>query len=188
MKIYELLSDLDNYQNLGVKDEDHFYINKHFHERKPLRDLWVPLHISILHFKQRGINYGTLPLNDYPRIGGMPVFSKKAVDCLSDVLLENGEILPLLFEGKEGIYFAFNQLRDIDALDEARSDLARFEDGRIMRVIKYVFRPSKLAGETLFKIPQEKGRLYVTDTFVDRVKDCSLTGFSYRLIWSDYNE
>ncbi len=185
MNIYELFPDLETYQNLSVKYEDHFYINQHFHLRKSLRDSWVPLHISVLRYKKRGINYGALPSNDYPMIGGMPVFSKKAVDCLQDILLKNGEVLPLLFEGKEGIYFAFNPLQDIDALDEDHSDLARFEDGRIMHVKKYVFLTDKLEGETLFKIPQETGRLYATDIFMDRVKECSLTGFLFRPLWSN---
>jgi hypothetical protein len=139
---------------------------------------------SVLQYKKRGIDYGALPPNDYPKIGGMPVFSKKAVDCLQNILLKNGEVLPLLFEGKENVYFAFNPLRDIDALDEAHSDLARFENGRIMHVKKYVFLSDELEGEILFKIPQETGRLYTTDKFMDRVKECSLTGFLFRPLWS----
>jgi hypothetical protein len=183
MNVYELFSDLETYQNFTVKDEDHIFINQNFHARRSLMDSWIPIHISVMQFRKRGIDYGALPANDFPRIGGMPVFSRRAVECLEDILLKNGEVLPLLFEGKEGVYFAFNPLRDIDALNEELSDFARFEDGRIMHVKKYVFLADKLEGETLFKIPQQKGRIYTTDLFMERVKKCSLTGFLFIPLW-----
>src|SRR5215831_18972893 len=108
MNVYKLSADLDSYQNLSVEDTVHRYIIDHFLDRVPLRDSWKPLEVSILQFKRGGVDYGALPANDFPMVGGMPVFSKRAVDSLRTILTDNGEVLPLVFEGKANIYFAFN--------------------------------------------------------------------------------
>jgi len=184
MNVYKLSADLDNYQNLYVEDTVHRYINDHFHDRVPLRDSWKPLEVSILQFKRCGVDYGALPANDFPKVGGMPVFSKRAVDSLRTILTDNGEVLPLLFEGKADIYFAFNPLRLVDALDEDRSRLRRISTGQVTAIEAYEFHPSRLNGETFFKIPQQRGRLYVTDGFLQRVVEASLTGFLFKPVWS----
>jgi hypothetical protein len=185
MNVYQLNSDLDHYQNLTVTDEVHHYINQHFLHRTPLKDSWKPLQVSVLQFKRGKVDYGALPPNDFPMVGGMPIFSKRAVDSLGDMLSENGEVLPLLFEGKKNVYFAFNPLRLVDALNEEHSQLVRFEDGRVMLVERYEFQPDRLNRYVLFKIPQETARIYVTDEFVNRVKETSLTGFLFRHLWSN---
>jgi len=121
---------------------------------------------------------------------GCPVFSARAVEALSDLLEGRGELLPLEVEGGGDLYrelYAFNITRLSDALDEAKSELKRFEsDGTIMRVERFEFDPGRLAGETVFKLAQmPEWHDFVTGAFMRRVQEAGLRGFSFDWrVWS----
>src|SRR5688500_6808586 len=67
----------------------------------------------------------TLPLPDFPVFTTSAAFSQRAVDVLLDLLIENGQILPL--ECDEGDFYVYNVTRGLDdALDEGASELKRF--------------------------------------------------------------
>ncbi len=125
-----------------------------------------------------------LPKGDTPAFDPtIPVFNRKALNALVDLLKPNGQLLPITCEGEE--YFLFNVTRLVDALDEDNCDLERFDDGRIMDVDRYAFFMEKLRGETLFKLRQDPlGSVYVTDPFVQRVLETGLRGFRFPLVWS----
>lgn len=72
----------------------------------------------------------------------------------------------------------------MNALNQENSDLKRFKDGGVMRIVRYEFQPELVRTGTIFKIPEERGRIYVTDKFVQRVKDLELTGFEFEHVWS----
>ena len=74
-----------------------------------------------------------LPKGDYPfLVLGLPVFSRRAIEALGDLLEGNGEILPTTCEGDE--IFFFNVTRVIDALDESDSEVIGFDgSSEIMR-------------------------------------------------------
>jgi hypothetical protein len=125
----------------------------------------------------------TLPLPDFPVFSTSAVFSRRAVDALLDLLIENGEILPL--ECEEGEFFVFNITRELDALDEATSELRRFGRsgrGRVKRIVRHAFVPERLTA-SIFRIPQKPLRVYVTQGFVDRVEAAGLTGFDFSYVW-----
>ena len=121
-------------------------------------------------------------LGDYALLGTVPVFSATAVDALLDLLEKNGELLPVRYSRKE--YMAYNVTRVIDALDERQSTILRFTTGRIMSITKYAFDPELLINAPIFKIPQlPLAYVFVSDVFVNRVRDKGLTGFSFRPTW-----
>lgn len=122
------------------------------------------------------------PTSDFPTLGTVPVFSERALDALLDLLVENGEILPLDCCGEK--YFAYNTTRRLDALDEERSILVRFDTGRIMDVRAYEFFPERLGTAAVFRLPQLRARSFVTDAFARRIDDAGLTGFGLRQVWS----
>jgi hypothetical protein len=133
-----------------------------------------------------GLNEGDedRPASDFPWTS-FPTFSKRAVEALRDLLEPNGEILPLICEF--GDYYAFNTTTVVDALDEEHSELKRFKDGGIMRILRYEFYPEKLQGLSIFKLSQLPGGDYVTDTFVQRVQEAGLVGFDFseaQRVWS----
>ncbi len=130
-------------------------------------------------FVPRNLVKGDTPSFD-PTI---PVFNRKAVNALADLLEPNGQLLPITCQGEE--YFLFNVTRLVDALDEDNCNLERFDDGRIMVIDHYSFFKEKLIGETVFKLRQRPlGRVYVTDPFVQRVLESGLRGFRLPLVWS----
>jgi hypothetical protein len=127
----------------------------------------------------------TLPLPDFPVFTTSAAFSRRGVDVLLDLLIENGEILPL--ECDEGDFFVFNVTRVLDALDEGASEIKRFgrdRRGRVKTIVRHAFVP-ELVTASIFRIPQKPLRIYVTQRFVDRVEAAELTGFSFSHVWPD---
>jgi hypothetical protein len=115
-----------------------------------------------------------------------PCFSARAKQLLGQHIDGLGQWLAL--ECDEAPYFLFNVTHTVDALDEENSEVIRFSDGKVMRVAQFVFHPAKLRGQLLFQVPQCLGSPnLVTQDFVDLVHQHGLTGFSFRLVWSEEN-
>jgi hypothetical protein len=97
------------------------------------------------------------------------------------LLIESGELLPLRIA--EGAHYVYNTTRVLDALDEERSTLVRFPDGNVMRIENYEFREELVRPFPIFRIPQSRAKVFVTDVFVERVTSARLTGFDFCPIW-----
>ena len=171
--------DVERYRWLTMRREDDFNV---------LADLagtsasgsWRPLRVEWI---DDDLN-SRLPKGDFPTLGSTPTLSQRAVDELIDVLVENGEILPLDVATGEPCY-VYNVTRTVDALDESRSDLVRFDSGRIMMVKRHAFRAPELEGVTIFKVPQLRAPVFVTEPLMKRITQSGLTGFSFRQIWQN---
>lgn len=127
-------------------------------------------------------------LGDFSNLGHgpEPCFSERAKQLLGPHIDGLGQWLAL--ECDEAPYWLFNVTHTVDALDEANSELIHFSDGRVMRIAQFVFHPEKLRGELLFQVSQCLGTPnLVTQDFVDLVHKHGLTGFSFRLLWSEEN-
>ena len=125
-------------------------------------------------------------LGDFSNLGygPEPCFSARAKKVLGPHIDGLGQWLAL--ECIEAPYWLFNVTQTVDALDEATSELIRFDDGRVMRIAQFTFHPEKLLGQLLFHLPQRHGvPNLVTQDFVDLVHEHGLTGFSFRLVWSE---
>lgn len=147
----------------------------------PAAGVWTTPAVATLELDFDG--HGTLPLPDYPVFSTSAVLSRRAVDALLDLLVENGEILPL--DCDEGEFFVFNITRVLHALDERQSELKRFGRngrGRVKTIVRHAFIPERLTS-AIFRIPQKPLRVYVTQGFVDRVEAAGLTGFHFSHVW-----
>jgi hypothetical protein len=175
MKVYELGADSDHFESLLMTAGDLFEFANRFNG-KPMKRPWTDVTI--------GKDPRRLPKGDFPSlIPGVTVFSQKAVTALRDLLEKNGQILPVSIAG-EG-YFLYNVTRIVDALDETDSSMDRFDDGRVFYIDDHSFFPHKLAGLSIFKIPQmPDGSVFVTDVFVERVQSAGLKGFWLPVVWS----
>jgi len=177
MKVYILDADPDKYRGIYYTIEDDIVeFNRRF-KGTPMKETWTGR--EKFAFVPR-----RLPRGDTPSLSShIPVFNARAVKVLGDLLNHSGELLPIVCDNES--YFLFNVTQVVDALDEARCELERFDDGRIMFIDSYSFIERKLAGVTIFKLPQRPlGWAYVTDPFVERVKAAKLKGFKFRLVWS----
>jgi hypothetical protein len=175
MRVFELGRDVDHYRWLATVHENDIQALPSAGDRG-VGASWKPIEVE---FIDDDLN-ARLPEGDFPTLGITPTVSQRAVDVLLDLLVENGELLPLL--SKEGSYYAYHVTRVVDAFDEAESELKRFSDGAIMRVTRYAFRPERLAGMSIFRVPQ-LSQVFVTEIFVERVIKAKLTGFEFVEVW-----
>ena len=79
-----------------------------------------------------------------------------------------------------------NNLNVIDALDEERSEIVRFDDGRIMKLVKPAFHAQRIAGKRCFTVPQMAASLmYLGDSVVDAIRNAALTGVDFKPVGDD---
>ncbi len=180
MQIYELSSDFNRYESFVLSDERDAGAMIDGFRGETMVDVWKPVSIEL----SAEDNSHEMPSSDFPLLHAVvPVFSRRAVEALRDLLEPNGELLPLA--SGEGEYFAFNITRIVDALDEANSKVKRFSSGRVMIVEQHEFLIERVVGLTVFKIPQlARSHEFVTDAFVERVNQRRLTGFDFVPVWS----
>jgi hypothetical protein len=171
--IFELRPDVQRFQWLTLVNEQEFQV-LHDLPNGPVGATWRPLAAEWI---EDDLNSGK-PRSDFPTLGSIPVFSRRAVDALLDLLIPNGELLPL--QCATGLYYIYNVTHVVDALDEERSELVRFSDGGVMRVVSYAFKSGAVRGETVFKVPQLRGTVFASDVFSRRIHDAELTGFELR--------
>lgn len=123
------------------------------------------------------------PDNHYPCVHlSDPVFSAYAVRCLADLLVPNGELLPVLVP--RGEYWFYNLLTIANVLDPERSDIQWLIKPVIAAFIKrYEVIEDQLNGLVIFRIPQKPFSIYVTDVFVREAIRHSLTGMRFTKVW-----
>lgn len=179
MKVFELNEDY-SYQGFDIIDENKERLFWDFLREswgQPIEN-WRPLAVTA--------SKDELPPCDFPSLtAGVFVFNRRAKEALEDLLEPVGQFLPLLTS--QGEHYAYNVINRIDVLNEERSEVSRFESGRVMMVRRYEFHPEKVQNQVIFQIPQETTRIYVTHNFMERVEKYGLTGLKPRLLWS-YDE
>jgi hypothetical protein len=170
---YVYKPDANNYAGIGVScDDDDFIIRLH-NDNLPLLPQWIPL------FAHRFDNDAALKDGDFPSLTNfwrVPVMSQRAWDRLYPLIGYCCEPLPIVHpSGKP--FFVIHVMETIDCLDTDRSEVKRFSDGGIMRVIRYAFNDEMLIGKHIFKLPREcGGELIVDDEFRQAVERNSLNG------------
>jgi hypothetical protein len=145
---------------------------------------WTPRRLQPI-WRPQPVVGPTRLYNDFPCIAlsKIPAFSKRAVDALGEMLTDNGELLPLVSD--TGEYFAYNVLTKIDCLDERNTRYMRpgERNAALMLVESFAFHESKLAGATIFRIPQQQKKYLVTNVFKERVEKARLNGFHFIKAW-----
>ncbi len=212
MTIAELRHDYA-YRSLMVAEStetDHEYLYgtlpRLFTYDTPIGANWRPLHVAYAITEPcsdpESCEYGLppaeppeedLPCGDFPSLGCILVFTKRAFDVLHSLISPFVEFLPL--QSNEGEFVAFKVLRFVDALDCNKSDIEWFprlksdppDEPRVARQIrKYVFHDAKVANEIIFRLPQSplsNGKVFVTERFIQTVRDYGLKGFRFTQVW-----
>lgn len=123
--------------------------------------------------------------NDFPCINLMiPAFSKRACVALARILEPNGELLPI--QAPIGEYFAYNLLTVADVMDYERAAVEFFRPelrSRALSIDRFEFHEDRLQGLTIFRIVQLPNSQFVTQEFVDAVKQHELNGFDFIKVW-----
>jgi hypothetical protein len=122
-------------------------------------------------------------LTDCPFFAGLGLLlSPRAVEALAGILRPAGFLMET--RGLPGEYRLFVARLRLAALDAEGSEAKRMEDGRIIRLLRPVFRPEAIGPTALFTDVAQPTRLHATDAMVEAVERHGLTGFSFRRIWS----
>lgn len=173
-RVYAYHSDLERFGLLNCDDDAISYINQGQFDGTPIGSAWRPFRVWW------DPHSPSKDLGDFPGFPE-PVVSGRAVAAIGDVLCRHGELLELLSD--DGEFYLYNVTDVTDALDEAASHGERFPSGRYMRIQKRAFAGGALDGHEVFKLPQLRNEVHVTDTFVDRVEAAGLRGLAPVLVW-----
>lgn len=141
---------------------------------------WKPVVMKIIRVDEGR----ALTESDAPWLGSHALmFRPRACDALAQLLSQNGELLPVDCDGAS--LCMFNATHVLEALDEDASQLRRFENGKIMRVSRHVFRPDVIGATDMFKIRNMRvSPTFVTQRFVDAWRDAGLQGLDFTPIWA----
>lgn len=109
-----------------------------------------------------------------------PVISQHAKEILEPLIAPYVEILPLIIlRGKQ--YYAVNVLRLVDCLDRAKStiDYSPTNPSRIINIFETDFIEKQKGNVPIFKLPETKGEVYVTNSFVELAVKNRLEGADF---------
>jgi hypothetical protein len=172
MKIF-VLENIESF--LTFEDEEIFGRFRRKFIGMPMSREWESVYVEEI--KPNGKKF------DISKLCTNPVFSEKAVLMLKNMLNDKVEVLP--YSNKKEHYYAINVINMIDCVDLEKSEVIWDYEYNIVKEIKrFVFIEEKVRNQVIFKIPQYKGtRVFVTDTFRDKVIETNLTGFKFYEVW-----
>lgn len=79
----------------------------------------------------------------------------------------------------------FNPRSVHGALDHDRSEIVRFDDGRIMYVKKCELVAKRVADRPVFRLAElDPSSVYYGESFVQRWRACNLRGIEFVKVWS----
>jgi hypothetical protein len=116
-----------------------------------------------------------------------PVFSERAKQLLAPHVQGLGQWIELVSE-HDPTYWLFYITNVVDALNVEKSEVVYFPStpGKVMAIDRYTFKLEAVRDQVLFTLPQRPGsNRCVTDRFVDIIKANGLTGFEFKLLWTD---
>lgn len=177
MKIYEIVPYSNLYDSLYCKNDDDYRIIRHFfgyrhYDKAP--ETWKPIPVAIDKMDKQG---------EFPGLSTAIVFSGKALQILKPLVEKNVEFLPLQCDSGE---FVMLKPTSIDCLDYERAKVKRFSSSdRVMNVLSYAFKTKSLNGKNIFKIPEARARVFVSQEFKDCVEKNNLEGLIFREIYSE---
>lgn len=146
----------------------------------PRSATWRPMPVERLTVDEDG---DPLVEADLPWLGGhVLVLRERAAEALSPLLGPYGEFLPL--SCPDIPLWLFHNMTVVDALDEDRSSIVRFDDGDILEVTRHEFRAGEVAGLPVFKVPQLlRGPLFLGESFAAALATAGLTGPVLKQVW-----
>lgn len=149
-----------------------------FQGGKPRARVWRPVEVRIETLEQGQI------LGNFLRMSGAGFTCDiKALHILTPLIGHMVEFLPLHCEDSE--FFMINVIKVIDCLDTERSEFEHLSYKRIPRVSKYVFKANCVDDTSIFKIPENLGATFVTNSFKNSVENNGLIGLEFRKVWEE---
>jgi hypothetical protein len=182
LKIYTLEFLTDTYQSLLPEDDNIWGTGLLDMDCRPKKENWKSPKVRI--------ENPVLEKSDFLRlcVGGMVISSEK-VNLLMPQLEMVGELLPIKWV--EGNGYLCNILKCSNCLNHEKTEWIYGEETKKpIRITKHVFIPSLVPESTIFKIPERKATIYITegikdpeDEFKFIVESNRLSGLSFKKVW-----
>lgn len=175
MHYFHYRPDANNFDAIGLQEKDRESVVNMYYRDDSVVSTWTPV-VTFAFDDNPGMEADIPSLNDY---GRLPVMTEHAWVALRPLIGYCCEALPIIHpNGKP--HFLVHVMETIDCLDLKRSEVKRFTDGGIMRVVHYAFKPGMLEGKHIFKLPLQSGSdLIVDDDFRSAVESNGLTGLLF---------
>lgn len=116
-------------------------------------------------------------------IYGLLLLSERAIAAFGPMLTDAGYFFSTRLTATTR-YKLFICQRQIDALDQERSELTRFDDGGVWNVLRHELDDDLLQGMDVLRLKHLRARFFVSDRFVAVAKAHGLTGFVFTEVWS----
>lgn len=177
-RIWRYMEDVNQYRMFDlINQPPGFDVLDLFRTGKRLGEKWKPIKIGLWEDPENKKEKDK-PIADFASAGTAPAINEKAKSIVSPLISRTVELLPLL--SNKDSYYAMN-VELVDCLDVGNSIVERFKSSnRIMSVEIYAFNWDRLEGINMFRIPElGLGRLFVTDTFKQKVEDAKLLGLLF---------
>ena len=184
MAIYKLGSE-EGYDFLQPVDPAHWRVFREQFAGQPIGEPWRPIKMRRITIDEGGVS---LKPSDLPWVtGNTLVLGAKALTVLGELVRPHGQLLSLDCEG--ATCYVLNVTTVVDALDEERSRVLRFDSGQILGVTAYVLRADQLRDVPIFKLPQTlRQDVFVSDTFVDVANRHDLRGVCFHQLGQQHTE
>lgn len=180
MRLYEAYGDFD-YAWINCCDADMYMVlDQAANEGAEVeRDLVIDLEVG-----GYGSN-GDWVETDCPKgpAYGALLLSERAIAAFGPMLTDAGYFLNTRLAATTR-YKMFICQREIDALDQERSELTRFDDGGVWNVLRHELDADMLQGMDVLRLKHRRARFFVSDRFVEVAKVHGLTGFVFTEMWS----
>jgi hypothetical protein len=176
VKYYLYKPDANNFAAVGTStDDDDRVIDLHWTDDSAANAWASP---TVFEFDEGPQRVGDFP--SFSNFSSVPVFSERAWSALSPLIGNCCERLPLVHPSGAQYYF-IHVMQTVDCLDLDRSELKRYSDGGVMRVVRYALKQEMLHGKHLFKLPQSAGGdLLLDDELRSAIVAAKLVGLTFK--------
>jgi hypothetical protein len=131
----------------------------------------------------------------YDLTSGTLAFGKRVYEgILGEILERCGELLPAVREDTHDEFYILNPLACFNCLNREKTKFETTPDGTVMtHVHEYSFRPERIGGETVFRIPEthrtdllaSSGRVDQSEEFFHQYHAGGYTGLKFEKLWSE---
>jgi tRNA/tmRNA/rRNA uracil-C5-methylase (TrmA/RlmC/RlmD family) len=172
MKIHELEGDVHFLPLRYEKEFTKFVKNQ---RGKTMQSMWQ----EVLLRSRKGAVKKTVPFGDCPYfVPEILIVSEKLKALIQGFTQDPLEFLPVVLDGQSG-YSYMNVLCMLDALDLEKTELKRFEDGKIMYVIQAQYHEAVIHGHHIFILPNYHG-IFITEELKTYLENNGVQGATYR--------
>lgn len=185
MKIWTLNNTDDEYDYIQFNNFDKMYQKRMYEGAFRGRSLiheWEEEEIIVTERKKKA---------DAPYCApDVPVFSRKAINVLTDLMDSSVELLPVIHPRYTGDYqlYAVNVTDVRDCIDHSKAERMIFSTGKKGGFAKYAFKVELVKDVHIFKIKDLPLRPFFSDEFKERALSHELENFHFKEVWDSQRE